>query len=343
MHKPIYVALNPHCSISIEQSMIKDTNMDGQGTPAKKARKSPTIWTSQYKMVLERIINKDNGGQFKDKLKNKSKETQQQAWTDIIAHFRIAFGMMEVDRKSLQSLWQRMKGSEKGIHDRDLLNLYKATHTTGGGPGPNPVYLDDPDKIDEEPGMGTQSGSSGMQMTQNSPLITRWNQTHRVRDSPHTVTSSTVQSDQVLDLTLPVVNSGGDILIEASALTDVNAGEQEVKGDDLDQSQPDPVTHADAPTIGIGNNDSNPAVHPNPTLTETPARAPKRPSAAAKATAYVDAAESTKRYWTEKLEFERDIYKAQMELLANKIENEKKSRELFDLQIQKARQELDHQ
>ena len=79
MHKPIYVALNPHCSISIEQSMIKDTNMDGQGTPAKKARKSPTIWTSQYKMVLERIINKDNGGQFKDKLKNKSKETQQQA------------------------------------------------------------------------------------------------------------------------------------------------------------------------------------------------------------------------------------------------------------------------
>ena len=251
--------------------------------------------------------------------------------------------MMEVDRKSLQSLWQRMKGSEKGIHDRDLLNLLKATRTTGGGPGPNPVYLDDPDKIDEEPGMGTQSGSSGMQMTQNSPLITRWNQTHRVRDSPHTVTSSTVQSDQVLDLTLPVVNSGGDILIEASALTDVNAGEQEVKGDDLDQSQPDPVTHADAPTIGIGNNDSNPAVHPNPTLTETPARARKRPSAAAKATAYVDAAESTKRYWTEKLEFERDIYKAQMELLANKIENEKKSRELFDLQIQKARQELDHQ
>ena len=84
--------------------MIKDTNMDGQGTPAKKARKSPTIWTSQHKMVLERIINKDNGGQFKDKLKNKSKETQQQAWTDIIEQFRIAFGMMKFDRKCLQSL-----------------------------------------------------------------------------------------------------------------------------------------------------------------------------------------------------------------------------------------------
>ena len=74
--------------------------MDGTSTPAKKARKSPTVWTTQHKMVLERIIAKDNGGRFKELLSCKSKETQQRAWTAIIEQFRIAFSMMEVDRKS---------------------------------------------------------------------------------------------------------------------------------------------------------------------------------------------------------------------------------------------------
>ena len=114
--------------------------------------------------------------------------------------------MMEVDRKNLQALWQRMKGSEKAIHDRNLLNLYRATRTTGGGPGPSQLHLDDPDNFEEEPVMESLSELSGLQMTRNSPLITGWNQTHRVRDLPHTVTSSTVQSDQVVEVTVPVNN-----------------------------------------------------------------------------------------------------------------------------------------
>ena len=85
---------------------------------------------------------------------------------------------MEVDRKSLQSLWQRVKESKKARHDQDLLNLLQATRTTGGGPGPSQVHLQDPDNFDEEPGMESQPGTSTMQMTQNSPLVTGWNQTH---------------------------------------------------------------------------------------------------------------------------------------------------------------------
>ena len=111
--------------------------MDGTSTPAKKARKSPTPWTTQHKMVLERIITKDSGGRFRELLNSKSKETQQRAWTDINEQFRITFSIMEVDRKSLQSLWQRVKESKKASHDRDLLNLYKATRKTGGGLGPS--------------------------------------------------------------------------------------------------------------------------------------------------------------------------------------------------------------
>ena len=99
--------------------------------------------------------------------------------------------------------------------------------------------------------------------------------------------------------------------------------------------------NADAPTIFIGDNDPNPAVPPTPTLAETPARAPKRPSAASKATAYVAAAEYTKEYWTEKLKMEKELYNAQKELLAGQIENEKLSKELLQLKIQKACQELD--
>ena len=87
-------------------------------------------------------------------------------------------GMEDVDRKSLQGLWQRMKGTEKAVHDRNLLNLYRATHTTGGGPGPSQLHLDDPDNFDEEPGMESQSEFSGLQLSQNSPLLTGWNQTH---------------------------------------------------------------------------------------------------------------------------------------------------------------------
>ena len=317
--------------------------MDGTSTPAKKARKSPTVWTTQHKMVLERIIAKDNGGRFKELLSCKSKETQQRAWTAIIEQFRIAFSMMEVDRKSLQSLWQRVKESKKARHDQDLLNLLQATRTTGGGPGPSQVHLQDPDNFDEEPGMESQPGTSTMQMTQNSPLVTGWNQTHRVRQQPHTVTSSTVQSQQVLELTVPVDNSGGDILADAIVLSHVNAGQPEMEGDDLNLSLPDPEDRADAPTVTIGNNNSNPAVPPTPTLAETPARAPKRPSAASKATAYVAAAEYTKEYWTEKLKMEKELYNAQKELLAGQIENEKLSKELLLLKIQKARQELDYQ
>ena len=152
-------------------------------------------------------------------------------------------------------------------------------------------------------------------------MITGWNQNHRVREYPHTVTSSTVQSEQVLELTLPVDNSGGDILADAIALSDVNAGQQEMEGDDSDPSLPDPKAHSDAPTIGIGNNDSNPAVSPTPALAEKPVSTPKRPSAAETATAYVATGEYTKEYWTQKLQYERDIYNARMELLAAQIEN----------------------
>ena len=112
--------------------------------------------------------------------------------------------------------------------------------------------------------------------------------------------------------------------------------------DDSNQSLPDPEAHTAAPTI-CGNSDPNPAVPPTPTLAETPARAPKRPSAASKATAYVAAAEYTKEYWTEKLKMEKELYNAQKELLAGQIENEKLSKELLMLKIQKARQELDYQ
>ena len=317
--------------------------MDGTSTPAKKARKSPTVWTTQHKMVLERIIAKDNGGRFKELLSCKSKETQQRAWTAIIEQFRIAFSMMEVDRKSLQSLWQRVKESKKARHDQDLLNLYKGTRKTGGGPGPSQVHLQDPDNFDEEPGMESQPGTSTMQMTQNSPLVTGWNQTHRVRQQPHTVTSSTVQSQQVLELTVPVDNSGGDILADAIVLSHVNAGQPEMEGDDLNLSLPDPEDHADAPTVTIGNNNSNPAVPPTPTVAGTPANAPKRPSAAAKNSAYIAAADYTRDYWTSKLQSDREIYKKQMELLDLKIENEKKTMELNNLRIQKAHQELNPQ
>ena len=191
--------------------------------------------------------------------------------------------------------------------------------------------------------MESQPGTSTMQMTQNSPLVTGWNQTHRVRQQPHTVTSSTVQSQQVLELTVSVDNSGGDILADAIVLSHVNAGQPEMEGDDLNLSLPDPEDRADAPTVTIGNNNSNPAVPPTPTLAETPARAPKRPSAASKATAYVAAAGYTKDYWTEKLKMEKELYNAQKELLAGQIENEKLSKELLLLKIQKARQELDYQ
>ena len=139
--------------------------MDSSSTPAKKARKSPFPWTNQHKLVLERIINKDNGGLFKEKLKCKNRDTQQQAWTAIIEQFRIAFGMMEVDRKSLQGLWQRMKGTEKAVHDRNLLNLYIATRTTGGGPDPSQLHLGDPDEFDEEPGMESQCDLSDMPLS----------------------------------------------------------------------------------------------------------------------------------------------------------------------------------
>ena len=342
-HIPIYVALNPHCSVSIEQSTIKDTNMDGSSTPAKKARKSPYPWTTQHKMVLEKIITKDDG-HFNEKLKSKNRDTQKQAWTDIIVQFKQAFNMDEVDRKSLQGLWQRMKDQHKVVHDRTLLNLYRETRTTGGGPGPSQVPLGDPDEFDEGTGMESQSDLSGMTLSQNSPLLTPWNTTSRVRNLPHTVTSSTVQSDQVVEITVPVNNRGDDILSEAMALTDVvDDGQQVMVDDDSNQSLPDPEAHAAAPTIFIGDNDPNPAVPPTPTLAETPARAPKRPSAASKATAYVAAAEYTKEYWTEKLKMEKELYNARKELLAGQIENEKLSKELLLLKIQKARQELDYQ
>ena len=137
------------------------------------------------------------------------------------------------------------------------------------------------------------------------------------------MSSSTVQSDQVVEITVPVNNRGEDILSEAIALTDVvDAGQQVMVDDDSNQSLPDPEAHAAAPTIFRGDNDPNPAVPPIPTLAETPARAPKRPSAASKATAYVAAAEYTKKYWTEKLKMENELYNAQ-ELLAGQIENEK--------------------
>ena len=230
--------------------------MDSSSTPSKKARKSPYPWTSQHKLVLERIINKDNG-RFNEKLKSKNRDTQKQAWTDIIVQFKQAFNMDEVDRKSLQGLWQRMKGQDKAVHDRTLLNLYRETRTTGGGVGPSQVPLGDPDDFDEETGMESQSDLYGMTLSQNSPLLTPWNTTSRVRNLPHTVTSSTVQSQQVLELTVPVDNSGGDILADAIVLSHVNAGQPEMEGDDLNLSLPDPEDRADAPTITIGNNASS--------------------------------------------------------------------------------------
>ena len=115
--------------------------MDSTSTPSKKARKSPYPWTNHHKLVLERIINTDNNGRFNEKLKSKNRDTQMQAWTDIIEQFRIAFCMNEVDRKGLQGLWQRMKGQDKVVYDRTLLNLYRETRTTGGGVGPSQVTL----------------------------------------------------------------------------------------------------------------------------------------------------------------------------------------------------------
>ena len=349
-HIPIYVALNPHCSVSIEQSTIKDTNMDGSSTPAKKARKSPYPWTTQHKMVLERIITKDNG-HFNEKLKSKNRDTQKQAWTDIIVQFKQAFNMDEVDRKSLQGLWQRMKDQQKVVHDRTLLNLYRETRTTGGGPGPSQVPLGDPDEFDEGTGMECQSDLYGMTLSQNSPLLTPWNTTARVRDLPHTVTSSTVQSDHVVEIPVPINNRGDDILSEAIALTNVvTAGQQVMVDDDSNQTLPDPHAHADTPTILIEDTDPNPAVVPTPTVTERPVRAPKRPNAAAKANAYVDVADHTKSYWTEKLKMDKEIYNAQMRLLAGQmelnsmqIENQKMSNELLQLQLNKALKDLDHQ
>ena len=85
--------------------------------------------------------------------------------------------MDEVDRKSLQGLWQRMKDQHKVVHDRTLLNLYRETRKTGGGPGPSQVPLGDPDDFDEGTGMESQSDRYGMTLSQNSPLLTPWNTT----------------------------------------------------------------------------------------------------------------------------------------------------------------------
>lgn len=271
--------------------------------------------------------------------------------------------MDEVDRKSLQGLWQRMKEKEKVVHDRALLNLFRQTRTTGGGVGPSPLHLDDPDEFDEEPGMESQSELSGMTLSQNSPMLTPWNNTARVRNLPHTVTSSTVPTDQIVEVIVPV-NSGDNILVEAMALNDVGVGQQEMAGDDSNQSLPDPEANTGAPTIDIVDNDPNPAVVPTPTITERPVRAPKRPNAAAKANAYVAVADHTKSYWTEKLKMDKEIYNAYMGLLAGQmelnsmqielnsrqiqyqdmlIENQKKSDELLQLQLKKALKDLDHQ
>ena len=88
--------------------------------------------------------------------------------------------------------------------------------------------------------MESQSDLSGMTFTQNSPLLTPWNTTDRVRNLPHTLTSFTVPSDRIVEVSVPI-NSGDNILIEAMALNDIGVGQQEMAGDDSNQSLPDPV------------------------------------------------------------------------------------------------------
>ena len=202
-------------------------------------------------MVLDKIILKDNNGQFAEKLKCKNRDVQYHAWTDIIALFKIHCGMEDVDRKSLQGLWQRMKQSEKAVHDKELLNLYKATRTTGGGQGPSQLALADPDELGQEPGMGSQFELSGMSLSQNSPLLTSWNKTHRVRDLPHTPeTSAGVPSNNMVEIRVPISGAGENIFVEAVASTDVvGVGQQEMDGDDLNLTLPDPDANTDAPTL----------------------------------------------------------------------------------------------
>ena len=162
-----------------------------------------------------------------------------------------------------------------------------------------------------------------------------------------------------MEISVPITNRGDNILVEAIALTDVvGVGQQVMEGDDSNHTLPDSEANTGAPNIEIEDTDPNPAVAvaPTPTLPERPARAPKRPNAASKATAYVAAADHTKGYWDEKLKMEQELYNAQIGLLAGQmelnamqiesckmqIENQKMSNELLLLQLHKARQELDH-
>ena len=323
--------------------------MDKTSTPAKKPRKSPFHWTSTHKLVLERIILKGNGGTFPAKLAAKNRDVQNKAWSDIIFQFRMQCGMIEVDRKSIQGLWQRMRNAEKAAHDKELLNLYKATRATGGGPGPSQLALDDPDELMGLPAMASQSDFSGMSLSQNSPLLTPWNPTSRVRDLPHTITSSAVPSGDQFEIVVPVSEGGESIFVGEIASTDVGGvGEQENVGDDLNQTLPDPEANTAAPVLEIEDNDPKPQesfvapTAPIPTSTAKPSRAPKRPNAATKAVAYVDAADHTKEYWSKKMKMEEDLYNAQMRLADQQMKLSSMKQALLRHKLQQAGLDPDH-
>ena len=123
--------------------------------------------------------------------------------------------MKGVDRKSLQGLWQRMKKSVKDSHDQDLLNLYKAVRTTGGGQGPSQLGLADPDELGQELGIGAQIEIPSLSLSQNSPLLTSWNDTHRSRDILHIpgTSSAGTSSDQMVEVSVPISGSGENIFV----------------------------------------------------------------------------------------------------------------------------------
>ena len=271
--------------------------------------------------------------------------------------FKIHCGIEDVDRKSLQGLWQRRKQSEKAFHDKELLNLYKATRTTGGGQGPSQLGLADPDELGQELGIGAQIEIPSLSLSQNSPLLTSWNDTHRSRDILHTPgTSSAGAPSDMVEVRVPISESGENIFVGAIATTDVvGNGEQEMEGDNSNGNLPDPEANTDAPNLGVGDNDVNPPessmapTAPNTTVTERPTRAPKRPNADAKAHAYVNAVDYARSYWTQKLELDKELHNAQMrvakrqmEYYSMKIEEQKLSLELMQNKACQARQESDY-
>ena len=255
-------------------------------------------------------------------------------WDKIMDKFCDAFNLESIEKTKLQSLWKRIKAEEKSAYDKQLLAARRATNVTGGGPAPIFPDQPDPDIIGEVDLMQISAGPSGLSTSQFAPCITPW----------QGVNTERTPAPNDIGVT---VGGGGDILsqvVTAEGLADANdddvlsrffvQGEQE----DSNPSLPSPTR-----TLPTSTNTVTIFTSTSATPTVTVARTPRKP-AAAKSTAYVESAGSSKEYWAEKLQMERLLHNSRMELLElekqyHKEENERKEMK-FQLEMEILRKQL---